>query len=219
VLGIQIIAFKTKNKKRVAAKECWSCRIIPSKCLVSEFRICFVCVNVNEKKKKKNKVLKSQVASCWMGISSSVSSSSSSSSSSSFLICFVKEDVFEIVAGPSPYASSSSSSSSPSSSEESESSCVAEEEETVPSKRIKSAHEVEVIECPDAPLLEPNIEIRTAGVVQSLVGSLIVVKATGSMALNIGTVICLESSREVIGIIEEVCVFASLFVFFILSAS
>jgi H/ACA ribonucleoprotein complex non-core subunit NAF1 len=79
-----------------------------------------------------------------------------------------------------------------------------DDEEVVVAKRIRSAHEVEVIEAPDPPALGAQVVIRPAGDVQSVVGSVVVVKAlAGSVALNIGTVMCFES-REVVGIVEEV---------------
>ncbi len=120
--------------------------------------------------------------------------------------------MLELQAGPSPYASSSSSSSASSSSEEPSNDSPppiidlddGDDEEVVVAKRIRSAHEVEVIEPPEPPALGPDVAIRPAGAVQSVVGSLVVAKALpGSVALNIGTIMCFES-RDVVGIVEEV---------------
>lgn len=131
----------------------------------------------------------------------------------------------DLIAGPSPYASSSSESSETSSESSAlEIDSVVEEEEAVvddvpddedagTGKCIRSAHEVEVIECPEVPSLEPGVQISLAGVVQSVVGNLVVVKAASTLALNIGTVICLEETRDVVGIVEEVRRFF-LFIFF-----
>ncbi len=120
-------------------------------------------------------------------------------------------NVLDLTAGPSPYASSSSSSSESSSVDEADISSsssdeapVMDEEEPVVAHRIRSAHEVDMIDCPEPPALDGGVTIGPSGMLQSVVGGLVVVKAlAGSVALNIGTVMCFEN-RDVVGIVEEV---------------